>query len=226
MSRKTRRTIAIGDIHGYSAALDGLLAAIAPQADDVIVALGDFVGRGPDSPGVLDRLIRLAGRCRLVPILGNHDEMFLEICEGKEDLMPDWLLFGGDTTYRSYGREVPDGVPAEHVAFLKHCPDVFETETHFFVHGNYLEQTPLDKQPTTALRWESIRDRQPEPHVSGKTAMVGHTSQKDGEILDLGHLVCIDTYIYGDGWLTAMDVDTKQIWQVDQEGQLRSAVEP
>ena len=71
------------------------------------------------------------------------------------------------------------------------------------------------------LRWQSIRDRQPGPHTSGKIAVVGHTAQHNGEILDLGHLVCIDTYIYGDGWLTALDVETKQAWQVDQEGRSR-----
>ena len=55
----------------------------------------------------------------------------------------------------------------------------------------------------------------PSPHVSGKRAIVGHSSQKSGEILDLGHLVCIDTYCYGGGWLTALDVDTDEVWQVE-----------
>ncbi len=47
------RTIAIGDIHGCSAALD----AIRPRPEDTIVTLGDSINRGPDSRGVLDRLI-------------------------------------------------------------------------------------------------------------------------------------------------------------------------
>ena len=51
------RTIAIGDVHGCSRALDVLLESIQPIGDDVIVPLGDFVDRGPDSKGVLDRLI-------------------------------------------------------------------------------------------------------------------------------------------------------------------------
>ncbi len=71
------RTIAIGDIHGCSLALEALLDAIQPRPDDVIVTLGDYVNRGPDSRGVLDRLIELERRCKLVPILGNHDEMLL-----------------------------------------------------------------------------------------------------------------------------------------------------
>lgn len=56
----TPRTIAVGDIHGHVAALNGLFAAINPQADDTLVFLGDYVDRGPDSRGVLQRLIELS----------------------------------------------------------------------------------------------------------------------------------------------------------------------
>jgi serine/threonine protein phosphatase 1 len=221
MSGTAPRTIAIGDVHGYLAALDGLIGLIEPRAEDTLVVLGDYIDRGPDGPGVFDRLIELGYKCRLVPILGNHDELLLAICEGHRDAIGDWLRFGGDTTFRSYDGQVPEAVPDEHVDFLRGCRDVYETATHFFVHGNYLEQVPLAEQPADVLRWRSIREHAPGPHVSGKKAVVGHTAQHNGEVLDLGHLICIDTYIYGDGWLTALDVDSGQIWQVDQEGQPR-----
>lgn len=68
------RMIAIGDIHGCSMALDALLQAVGPRQDDTIVCLGDYVDRGLDSKGVIDRLVALTDRCRVVPILGNHDE--------------------------------------------------------------------------------------------------------------------------------------------------------
>jgi serine/threonine protein phosphatase 1 len=61
----------------------------------------------------------------------------------------------------------------------------------------------------------------PGPHESGKTVIVGHTSQKSGEILDLGHLVCIDTYCHGGSWLTALEVTTGQVWQANRNGELR-----
>ncbi len=48
-------------------------------------------------------------------------------------------------------------------------------------------------------------------HVNGKRAVVGHTHDRGGEIFDVGHLICIDTYCYGGGWLTALDVDSAQI---------------
>ena len=84
------RTIAIGDIHGCSTALAALLQAIDPQPDDTIITLGDYVDRGIDSKGVLDQLIALADRCRLVPLLGNHDEMMLHARDGRGDFQ-FWL---------------------------------------------------------------------------------------------------------------------------------------
>jgi serine/threonine protein phosphatase 1 len=79
----------------------------------------------------------------------------------------------------------------------------------------------MDDQAVDLLLWESLRDEIPGPHVSGKTVIVGHTSQKNGEILDLGHLKCLDTYCYGGGWLTAMEVYSGKIWQADREGNMR-----
>ena len=215
------RTIAVGDVHGYLAALGALLEAIDPRADDTIIALGDYVDRGPDSRGVIDRLIALAGQCRLIPMLGNHDEMLLAICTGQTGLLDDWLVFGGDTAAASYGGNVPEGVPAEHVDFLRNCRPFYETDQHFFVHASYLAHLPLPQQPTEVLRWDSLKLRRPGPHCSGKTAIVGHTAQRGGEILDLGYLKCIDTCIYGGGWLTALDVESGRVWQADKEGTVR-----
>jgi serine/threonine protein phosphatase 1 len=82
------RTIAIGDIHGCSAALAALLVAIRPRPEDVIITLGDYINRGPDSRGVLDRLVDLGRRLRLVALLGNHDQMLLDVRSGKS---PDLL---------------------------------------------------------------------------------------------------------------------------------------
>jgi serine/threonine protein phosphatase 1 len=214
------RTIAIGDIHGYTASLAALLAAMDPKPEDLIVPLGDFVDRGPDAPGTLKLLIELARHCRLAPLLGNHDEMLLSVRAGGQQ-NEEWLSFGGRQTLDAYGVDSPRQVPEEHVRFLTNCFPFYETETHLFVHASYEEDQPLAVQSGAVLRWESLRYRQPGPHCSGKPAIAGHTAQKDGEILDLGHLKCIDTYCYGGYWLTALDVASGQVWQADPRGQLR-----
>jgi serine/threonine protein phosphatase 1 len=224
MNRRTpnkmpARLIAIGDIHGCSAALRALLDAIAPTSEDTIVTLGDYVDRGLDSKGVLDELIALADRCRLLPILGNHDEMMLHARDGRDDLR-FWLECGGQTALDSYG----DGsglnaVPREHFRFLASCRDYFETEAHFFTHANYRPDVPLDRQDDQTLRWLSLRDYIPGPHVCGKTAIVGHTPQQD--VLNVGHLICLDTNCCHGGLLTGLDVSTGRLWQVDETGRLK-----
>ena len=218
----TARTIAIGDIHGCLLALDAILGAIDPQPEDLIVTLGDYVDRGPDSRGVLERLITLAGQCNLVPILGNHDDVLLQARNSPH--FTAFLSMGGHSTLASYGASSPPDlsmIPDEHFKFLETCVDYFETETHIFLHATYLPHLSMSQQPGLALRWESLRDCIPGPHHSGKTVIVGHTSQKSGEILDLGHIKCIDTRCYGGGWLTALDVHAGRVWQADRDGRLR-----
>ncbi len=215
------RTIAIGDIHGCSVALDVLLDALKIRPDDTVVTLGDYLDRGPDSRGVIDRLIRLGERCHLVPVLGNHDQTLLDVLAGSQPIA--WFFdIGGIATIDSYGKGRDLGlIPIEHVEFLESCREFHETETHIFVHANYYADLPMEEQPVGTMRWESLRDGIPGPHHSGKTVIVGHTAQKHGEILDLDYLKCIDTFCYGGGWLTALEVFTGETWQANQRGQLR-----
>ena len=215
----TARTIAIGDIHGCSAALRALIRAIDPEPGDTIVTLGDYVDRGPDSRGVIDEILGLEKRCRVVPILGNHELMLLDALTNPYVLGP-WRDCGGDATLVSYGGSLLN-IPASHLEFIKRCRRYFETGTHFFVHANYQYDVSLDEQPDYLLFWEHLHYNTPRPHENGKIAIVGHTSQKDGEILDLGHVICIDTFCHGSGWLTALEVDSEKIWQSDRSGRLR-----
>jgi serine/threonine protein phosphatase 1 len=215
------RTIAIGDIHGCLAALDTLLAAIELCPDDTLVLLGDYIDRGPDTRGVIERLLGLRRHCQLVPLMGNHDEMMLQVLDGQTQLYVDWLLFGGNATLKSYGNPRLADIPADHVAFLRSCPLYYEMERYFFIHGNYIAELPLADQPRETLLWDSLKMRQPGPHCSGKMAILGHSSQKSGEILDLGYLKCIDTRCYDQGWLTALDVGSGKVWQADKKGERR-----
>lgn len=212
------RTIAIGDVHGCLPALETLLGAIRPQSDDTLIFLGDYIDRGPDSRGVIDRLIALQQECRLIPLLGNHDAMLLEIYDGQAQLYVDWLLFGGNATLESYETMRVARIPSNHIEFLRGCPLYYEMDRYFFLHGNYQAELSLAAQPRDTILWESLKLRLPGPHQSGKTAIVGHSSQKSGEILDLGYLKCIDTRCYDQGWLTALDVETGRVWQADKQG--------
>lgn len=216
----TERLFAIGDIHGCSKALGSLLKAIDPQPDDTIVTLGDYVDRGPDTRGVIEQLIELREKCRLIPLLGNHEEMMLDVLSGTAPF--SWLQYGGSQTMESYGFDGDlNCIPATHREFLTSCIDVWESENFFFAHGNYLGDRPLDQQPGKILRWTNLREMIPEPHFSGKTAIVGHTANKNGEIVDLVHLKCIDTYCYGGKWLSGIELSSGEVWQFDKRGRFR-----
>jgi Calcineurin-like phosphoesterase len=223
------RTIAIGDIHGCPDALAALIDVVAPDPTDTVVTLGDYIDRGPHSRRVLDRLIALTGRCRLVPLLGNHEELLLDALRDIGTLRR-WLDLGGADTLRSYGwvsggprRALADWIPRPHREFLAGCRPYHETPTHLFVHAGFVPELTMGEQPGLALRWRVTDAATAVPHHSGKVAVVGHTPQRSGEVLDLGFLVCIDTNCARGGWLTALDTDTGQVWQADRAGRLRSS---
>lgn len=219
------RTIVLGDIHGCAHALDAILNEVQPQADDLIISLGDFIDTGRDTAAVIDRLMALEQSCSLVTIKGNHEEMLLGALTS-ERLKHSWLMCGGVSTVNSYrfGGDI-DAIPDEHLEFISRCRHYYETERHIFVHANYLPERSLSEQPDHALRWSLLEPPYPEPHCSGKTVIVGHTEQRSGEILDLGHVICIDTYCHAYGWLTALDVDSGEVWQASRWGALREGDE-
>ncbi len=216
------RILAIGDIHGCSIALNTLLNQINLRPGDIVVTLGDYVNKGPDTKGVLDCLIDLHERRYLVPIRGNHDLMMLLARS-----LPEALPFLGSETLQSYGISPTDSlavsaIPESHWHFLAEtCLNWWETEHHFFLHATAHPHFPLPQQPYTALFWEKFHA--PLPHQSGKVMICGHTSQKSGKPINLGYAICLDTWACGGGWLTCLEVNTGKLWQANQQGNYRIA---
>lgn len=182
--------------------------------------LGDYVDRGPDSFGVLERVIDLHEAGRAVCLLGNHEEMLLDARAGGDHLA-FWLRVGGAEALASYEAHTGARVVTErHLAFLAGaCRSFFEDERFLYVHATASPRLPLGDQPDELLRW--VRFSDPEPHLSGKTLVTGHTAQRDGLPRDLGHAICIDTYCYGGGWLTALDTEADRFVQANQAGEVR-----
>ena len=155
------RNLAIGDVHGCLRAFDALLDEVSPQPDDVLVTLGDYVDRGPDSKGVLDRMLALAARCRCLPLNGNHDLMMLGGREDEEHFS-EWLKSGGKQTLASYRatedwQTFAETIPSRHWRFLSDdCVPCHETDTHFFVHANVDPDLPLAEQPDYMFYWETL----------------------------------------------------------------------
>lgn len=158
-------TVAIGDIHGNLAALDDLLARLDGElhAGDTVVFLGDYIDRGRDSKGCIDRILRLRaeGPARVVTLLGNHEEWMLEAREDPRKFA--WLtVMEGLATVASYSQAAADvlvhameeagprlvtdpvalpygaffdAMPREHWAFFEELEACCRTSDGVYVHG-------------------------------------------------------------------------------------------
>ena len=191
---------AVGDIHGHLDQLDRTLGLIArdggPEAR--VIFLGDLVDRGPDSRGVIERLIQGQATGQPWQVLrGNHDDMFrrfltdatIENARIKSRVTWPHPRVGGLATLSSYGIVVEEGAPAstlyaaaqdavppEHLAFLDGLPRRIERNGLLFVHAGIRPGVPLEAQDPEDLIW--IRDPfldDPRPHpwlvVHGHTAL-------------------------------------------------------
>lgn len=213
------RRFAIGDIHGCAKALRSLLETISPESDDELVFVGDYVDRGPDSRDVIDQIIALSSRCKVVSLRGNHELMLQGVVMGGLDDRV-WLANGGQATVSSYGGSLSK-IPSDHVNFFRNLRPFYETDTEIFVHAGYRPDCGLHATDEMTIYWAHLPLPLPAPHFSGKRVIVGHTPQPEGRVLDAGHLVCIDTYCFGGGCLTALELKTGQTLQTDRHGHVR-----
>ncbi|WDQ19328.1 metallophosphoesterase family protein [Rhodopirellula sp. P2] len=209
----------IGDIHGCAKALRSMIQELAPAENDELIFLGDYVDRGPDSRDVVEQLLDLQSVCKVIPLRGNHEWMLQSVvARGMDDSM--WLRSGGRATVASYGGSIRK-IPEQHLAFFENLLACYQTESEIFVHAMYDPSGEIATQDDELTYWTHLPSSLPAPHHSGKRVFVGHTPQPDGEVLRQSHLVCMDTYCFGGGYLSAMDLETETVLQVDRHGHVR-----
>lgn len=223
---------AVGDIHGELEKLDALLAALPLKRSDRLVFLGDYVDRGPDPAGVVDRLIEVSKRydCRF--LIGNHESMFLDFLGWKGEAYfggDAFLMNGGDRTLASYGffgkdteaRDELFELPEAHARFYRELSLWHADGDYLFVHAGLgsrgLDQGDVDyairrSRPEDLLWNRTTGDL---PHQLGCTIVYGHTPRADfavrwNEPFSIG----IDTgAVYG-GPLTAIRLPDETLFQV------------
>ncbi len=172
------RTLVIGDIHGCLKALETLVEYVSPKEQDTLVTVGDYIDRGPDSKGVIDFLTKYREEHNLITLKGNHEQM-MENARYSEQERYFWLVNGGEATLDSFRAANLDYIDDPYWEFMADCPLYHETENHIIAHAGLEPDLPLDEQPEEALLWKRIFETR--PHVSGKTLVCGHTSQRSGE---------------------------------------------
>lgn len=140
---------AIGDVHGCRGTLDALLDRLDLSPEDHLVFIGDYIDRGPDSHGVIERLIELRQRAasgegpRCTFIRGNHDQMLLDTVAHAPGAADLWAANGGHATLTSY----PDGVVTqEHLAFLRDTEIAVIVDGFAFVHAGFDPTRPVEEQ--------------------------------------------------------------------------------
>lgn len=217
----TGRVLVVGDIHGCRHELDLMLADLAAGPGDTLVFLGDYVDRGPDVRGVVQRLVELqaGATARTVFLRGNHEDMLLGYLGRGGHYGEAFLANGGDVTVRSYGvtgRPSPDrferALPTAHLEFLSTTTFLHDEPDYLMVHAGLRPDRPLERQSPHDLIW--IRDEFiARPHGFGKTVIFGHTPMR--EVLeDLPYKIGIDTgCVYG-GRLTCLEVESGTLYQV------------
>jgi len=158
-------TIAIGDVHGNRAALDDLLDRLVDEVEaaDTVVFLGDYIDRGPDSKGCIDRILRFRAEspANVVTLIGNHEDWLLRTLS--DPRRHSWLtVMEGLSTIASYSTEAAeiigqaaeaagrrlvldpvalpydvffDAMPREHLAFFRELALFHRTVDAVCTHG-------------------------------------------------------------------------------------------
>jgi serine/threonine protein phosphatase 1 len=166
------RLYAIGDMHGCNAELAAVHGAIAadlaarPSPNHRIIHIGDYGDRGPDSAGVIGRLVRMAANDPPVICLrGNHDQMLVDFLADPAEHAPMLLRNGGKETLRSYGvglrsrtyeqlqHELVEKMPPADRAFLEALPTSVQFGDYFFCHAGIRPGVPLASQDPYDLLW-------------------------------------------------------------------------
>lgn len=213
-----RRIYAIGDVHGRADLLERLHRRIAmdaelnPIADPLLICLGDYVDRGPDSAGVINLLLEDApAGMKRIALLGNHEALMLRFLVD-ESVAPVWLANGGDATLESYGvdplnsyeqarRELHRALPPAHRALLESLALSHSEGGYFFVHAGVKPGLALELQKREDMLW--IRGEFLHSDADhGKVVVHGHSITAEPEIRP--NRIGIDTGAYASDRLTCL----------------------
>ena len=245
MKSQSCRYYAVGDIHGRLDLTKQLISQIEkdilkyPKDKPVLVFLGDYIDRGPDSKGVIDILIDISKKYECVFLKGNHEDILLMFLDDAKK-GPLWLINGGIETIKSYGiKEISEEdeknnypelqnqllkkISKDHLNFFKNTLQLtYETKKYLFVHAGVRFDIPINKQKKQDLLW--IR----EPFLSedtnfGKIIVHGHSiNEKEPDIK--ANRIGIDTGAYYTDILTCLVISGDKTYFINNLVPLKSKI--
>lgn len=227
------RLYVVGDLHGCPDLLEQMgkliehdVAGRRPAQRTILIFLGDYLDRGPDSREVLDMLMAgPSSDIETVYLKGNHEAMLLKFLADPTYGLT-WRDYGGMETMESYGvaqqtlahdpmayadasRLLATSLPADHLDFLRSLVPSISIGDYFFVHAGILPGTKLDEQREEEMLW--IRG----PFLMsnknyGKIIVHGHTPVEQPEIRR--NRIGIDTGACLTGVLTCLCLEGADRW--------------
>jgi len=232
------RTIVIGDIHGALKALDQLLTKIAPQIQDKIIFLGDYVDGWSESAQVVQYLIQFDRMHHCIFLKGNHDAWCEQWLRG-EPADQEWLFHGGKSTVNSYANFSQEE-RATHLEFYNRMRNYFVDDTNrLYIHAGFSSMHGPEKEHyetnyfwdrtlwemALAMDKKAKKDSKlyPKRLLLYKEIYIGHTPTLNYDIdirMQAINVWNIDTGAAFLGKLTAIETETKEFWQSDIVQQL------
>ena len=186
-----KKLFVIGDIHGTYDKFMSLMEKINSKRtnNDLLVFLGDYIDRGPDSFKVVEYIIQLQNK---ICLLGNHESM-LQTATWLSTNTVLWFMNSSSTTKKSYREVYPDLsfkealAVSKHEKFYKNLKLFYETDDFFFVHAGVNPYNGIEwsKKDIPTLTW--IREDFLEANDYSKLNKIivhGHTININGPTFD------------------------------------------
>lgn len=140
--------IVITDIHGELGKLESVLSKIKTHPDDIFVFMGDYIDRGPDSMGVVEKVIAQSQTHKCIYLIGSHEYAYMH---SQNDEYYSFLFwnYGGPATVKSYGSF--ENIDKIHGDFFRSLKFYHLTDKYLFVHAGINPAYPLEQQDEVDL---------------------------------------------------------------------------
>ena len=181
-----QRTFFIGDVHGCIEELTELVEKFSPNNSDKIYQTGDLINKGPNSPAVLEFILKHNIQC----VMGNHEAKLLNILKkSQEERTPKELKLLNSI-------QKPEWI-AEIVAKF---PIWLDTGKELLLHAglepgkNLLEE--MDSKSILTLRLWNGTPWYEQTSYNGRLIIFGHWAVNG--LIDFPHVKGLDTgCVYG-----------------------------
>lgn len=224
------RIFVFGDIHGCPDEPDVLLRHLVEKEGltqkDLVVFLGDYIDRGPDSKAVIDVILDFKKRFpRTRCLKGNHEDMMLDFLGFGGNLGQAFLYNGGLETIQSYGisvfapsTEMVEALPPEHFKFYCELESILQLENCICVHAGLNPLRDLEKQQDDEAFW--IRDEfLNNIHSFNKMVLFGHTPHQ--ELFEhVPYKLGIDTGLVFGNKLSCVEIKSGKVIQVKRDSKV------